>query len=80
MGVKVVEKPFVTHGKVATAAGCLAGQYLAGWVIESLLGTTARQQALLSVQPVGEGMAFSDEELLRAIYAPTAFAASPTLR
>jgi transcriptional regulator GlxA family with amidase domain len=37
-GVEVVERPIVIEGNVATAGGCLAGQYLAGWVIERLVG------------------------------------------
>ena len=35
-GVQTVEKPIVIEGNVATAGGCMAGQYLAGWVIERL--------------------------------------------
>jgi len=32
-GVKVLDQPFVAHGNVATAGGCLASHYLAAWVI-----------------------------------------------
>ncbi len=32
-GVKVIDAPFVAHGNVATAGGCLASQYLATWMI-----------------------------------------------
>src|SRR6201999_2153063 len=32
-GVRVLDAPFVAHGNVATAGGCLASQYLAGWMI-----------------------------------------------
>src|SRR5262245_26070475 len=38
LGVEVVDEPFVYEGNVATAAACLAGVDLAGWVIERLLG------------------------------------------
>ena len=38
-GVEVVEKPIVINGNIATAGGCLALQYLCGWVIENLAGT-----------------------------------------
>jgi len=60
MGVKVVEEPFVREGNVATAAGCLAAQYLAGWVLEELLGAEESKRALKSIQPVGEGLSFAD--------------------
>jgi putative intracellular protease/amidase len=71
-GVTVVEQAFVAHDRVATAAGCLAGQFLAGWVIEGLLGAEARRRAALSVQPVGAGMGFADEAVLREVYGATA--------
>ena len=60
MGVKVVEEPFVREGNVATAAGCLAAQYLAGWVLEELLGAEESKRALKLIQPVGEGLSFAD--------------------
>jgi len=55
LGVEVVEEPIVTHGNVTTAAGCLAGQYLTQWIIESLAGPAAAEAALASIRPVGEG-------------------------
>jgi transcriptional regulator GlxA family with amidase domain len=58
-GVTVVEKPFVVHGNVATAAGCLAVLHLAGWVIERLANVVERNRVLRSVQPVGEGLSFA---------------------
>jgi transcriptional regulator GlxA family with amidase domain len=67
-GVTVVEEAFVQHGRVATAAGCLAARRLAGWVIESLLDARTRDLVLRSVQPVGEGLAFDDEEDIRSLY------------
>jgi transcriptional regulator GlxA family with amidase domain len=71
-GVRAVEKPFVQHGNVATAAGCLAAQYLAGWVIETLVNRTWRELVLQSIQPVGEGLSFADAEKLAPLYAPVA--------
>ncbi|HWS53675.1 MAG TPA: DJ-1/PfpI family protein [Pyrinomonadaceae bacterium] len=62
MGVEVVEEPFVREGNVATAAGCLAAQYLVGWVIEEKLGAAERRRALRMIQPVGEGLSFDDYE------------------
>jgi transcriptional regulator GlxA family with amidase domain len=69
-GVEVVELPFVAEGNVATAAGCLAQQYLCGWVIERHLGAEMRDVVLRSVQPVGEGLSFADLPLLEKMYAP----------
>ena len=53
-GVRVLEQPFVAHGKVATAGGCLASQYLAAWLIARLVGEEAARSALHYVAPVGE--------------------------
>lgn len=61
-GVEVVERPFVAEGNVATAAGCLAVQYLVGWVIERAVGPEARADVLRSVQPVGEGLSFAEAD------------------
>jgi transcriptional regulator GlxA family with amidase domain len=52
MGAEVVWESFVRDGNVATAAQCLSGQYLAGWVIERLAGPEQRQKALASVAPL----------------------------
>ena len=49
MGVEVVWESFVREGNIATAAQCLAGQYLAGWVIEALAGVEQKEKALRSV-------------------------------
>ncbi|HYL99801.1 MAG TPA: DJ-1/PfpI family protein [Blastocatellia bacterium] len=62
-GVEVVEKSFVLQGNVATAAGCLAAQYLAGWVIESFLGSKVREAVLKSIMPVGEGLSFAEPDI-----------------
>jgi hypothetical protein len=69
--VEVVERPFVSEGNIATAAGCLAVQYLVGWVIERAVGPEARADVLLSVQPVGEGLSFAETERVQAVYAGT---------
>jgi transcriptional regulator GlxA family with amidase domain len=70
LGVTVVEKPFVEQGNIATAGGCLAQQYLVGWVIETLADKKWRELVLHSIQPVGEGLFFEDVERLRPLYAP----------
>jgi transcriptional regulator GlxA family with amidase domain len=53
MGVQVVDRPFVRHGNIATAAGCLAAIDLSAWVITEKAGATACDEVLASVRPVG---------------------------
>jgi transcriptional regulator GlxA family with amidase domain len=53
-GVRVLDQPFVAHGNVATAGGCLASHYLAAWVIARLAGWKAADAVLHYVAPVGE--------------------------
>ncbi len=53
-GMTTLNQPFVAHGNVATAGGCLASQYLACWVIARLQGLEAAQSAMHYVAPVGE--------------------------
>lgn len=69
-GVEVVEKPFVAHGRVATAGGCLAQQYLIHWVVENLADKDWADLVVKAIQPVGEGLFFSDAEDLKKLYAP----------
>lgn len=53
-GVKVLDQPFVAHGNVATAGGCLASHYLAAWVIARLAGWKAAESVVHYVAPVGQ--------------------------
>ena len=53
-GVRVLEQPFVAHGNVATAGGCLASHYLAAWVIARLAGWDAAESIVDYVAPVGQ--------------------------
>ncbi|MNQ78059.1 hypothetical protein D3C85_929610 [compost metagenome] len=53
-GVNVVDAPFVAHGNVATAGGCLASQYLAAWMIARLATPQDAEDAIHYVAPVGE--------------------------
>lgn len=53
-GVKVLEQPFVAHGNVATAGGCLGSHYLAAWVIAMLVGWQAAESVVRYVAPVGQ--------------------------
>ncbi|MDP9901431.1 DJ-1/PfpI family protein [Variovorax ginsengisoli] len=62
-GVAVLNQPFVAHGNVATAGGCLASQYLAAWVIARLVGVEEARSAMHYVAPVGE----KEEHVARAM-------------
>lgn len=53
-GVTVIDTPFVAHGNVATAGGCLASQYLATWMIARRGSVEEAADALRYVAPVGE--------------------------
>ncbi|HJQ25860.1 MAG TPA: DJ-1/PfpI family protein [Blastocatellia bacterium] len=69
-GVRVEEKPFIAHGNVATSGGCLAAQYVVGWVVEHKADRSWKELVLKSIQPVGEGLSFSDATELAKLYAP----------
>ena len=53
-GVEVIDAPFVAHGNVATAGGCLASQYLASWLIARGASLEDARAAIHYVAPVGE--------------------------
>jgi len=53
-GVKVLDQPFVAHGNVATAGGCLSSHYLAAWIIARLAGWEAAERVVRYVAPVGQ--------------------------
>lgn len=53
-GVNVIDAPFVAHGNVATAGGCLASQYLASWIIARGASMAEAEAAVHYVAPVGE--------------------------
>ena len=71
-GVKVLEQPFVAHGNVATAGGCLGSHYLAAWMIARLAGWKAAEAVVHYVAPVGE----KDEYVRRAHGAVARYAES----
>jgi transcriptional regulator GlxA family with amidase domain len=68
-GVEVLNQPFYARGNLATAGGCLASQYLAGWIIARLDSLDAADAALRYVAPVGE----KDEYVSRAMKNITPF-------
>lgn len=57
-GVEVLNQPFFARGNVATAGGCFAAPYLAGWIIARTEGLEAAAAALHYVAPVGEKDAY----------------------
>ncbi|CAH8715645.1 DJ-1/PfpI family protein [Paenibacillus thiaminolyticus] len=66
LGVEIVNKSFVNVGNISTAAGCLAGQELAAWLIDSLIGADMTAKVMESVQPVGKGLSLPDTVTLRS--------------
>jgi transcriptional regulator GlxA family with amidase domain len=62
-GVNVIDAPFVAHGNVATAGGCLASQYLATWMIVRGASVRAAEEALHYVAPVGEKTSYVEHAL-----------------
>jgi len=59
-GVKVIDAPFIAHGNVATAGGCLASQYLATWMIARGASMRDAEEAMHYVAPVGEKAFYVD--------------------
>jgi transcriptional regulator GlxA family with amidase domain len=53
-GIEVLDAPFVAHGNVATAGGCLAAQYLATWMIARGGSVRDAGGAIHYVAPVGQ--------------------------
>jgi transcriptional regulator GlxA family with amidase domain len=47
-GVTVEEKAFIEHGNIATSGGCLAAQYVVGWVLNQAAEGWHTQAALSS--------------------------------
>ena len=62
-GVEVLDAPFVAHGNVATAGGCLSSQYLASWMIARLASEQDAADAIHYVAPVGEKALYVDQAL-----------------
>ena len=62
-GVRVIDAPFVAHGNVATAGGCLASQYLAAWMIARGASLADAEAAIHYVAPVGEKAPYVERAL-----------------
>lgn len=67
-GVRVIDAPFVAHGNIATAGGCLASQYLAAWMIARGASIGDAREAIYYVAPVGEKALYVDRAI--SIVAP----------
>ena len=52
-GVTVLDQPFVAHGNLATAGGCLASTHLSAWLLSRLVDPGAAADTLATVAPVG---------------------------
>jgi len=59
-GVDVLDQPFVAHGNIATAGGCLSAHYLAAWMIARLAGWKAAESVIRYVAPVGQKQEYVD--------------------
>lgn len=62
-GVTVIDAPFVAHGNVATAGGCLAAQYLATWIIARGASLHEAAAAMHYVAPVAEKSLYVDRAM-----------------
>lgn len=62
-GVTVIDAPFIAHGNVATAGGCLASQYLAAWMIARGASLRDAGGAMHYVAPVGEKALYVERAL-----------------
>lgn len=67
-GVNVIDAPFIAHGNVATAGGCLASQYLATWMIARAASMHEAEEAMHYVAPVGEKVLYVERAM--AVVAP----------
>jgi transcriptional regulator GlxA family with amidase domain len=62
-GVRVLNQPFVAHGNIATAGGCLASHYLSAWLITRLRSETEAREILHYFAPVGEKEIYVDRAM-----------------
>jgi hypothetical protein len=59
-GVDVIDAPFIAHGNVATADGCLASQYLSAWTVARGSSWADAAEALHYVAPACEKELYVD--------------------
>ena len=73
-GVRVVNRPFVAHGNIATAGGCLASHYLSAWLVTRLKGEAQAREMLHNFAPVGEKDLYVDRAMSHVLEHETALA------
>ena len=73
-GVRVLNEPFVAHGNIATAGGCLASQYLSAWLVTHLKGEAQAREMLHYFAPVGEKDWYVDRAMSHVMDHETAVA------
>ena len=73
-GVRVVNRPFVAHGNIATAGGCLASHYLSAWLVTRLKGEAQAREMLHNFAPVGEKDLYVDRAMSHVLEHETTFA------
>jgi transcriptional regulator GlxA family with amidase domain len=79
-GVRVLDTPFVAHGNVATAGGCLASHYLAAWMIARGASLDDMREAVHYVAPVGEKREYVDRAAATVLpFIASVGASAPTL-
>lgn len=61
-GATVENRPFIAHGRVATAGGCLAGLALCHWLLRAHHGVGVADAILKTAQPVGAPISFAQWE------------------
>lgn len=74
-GVDVLDAPFVAHGNVATAGGCMAAHYLSAWAMARGAGEAAARDVIDYVAPVGE----KAETVARVMGVVTPFLPAPVV-
>ncbi len=74
-GVQVVNQPFVAHGNIATAGGCLAAQYLSAWLLTRLKGEAEAREVVHYFAPVGEKESTVARAMAHVLSHPHAMAA-----
>lgn len=62
-GIDVIDAPFVAHGNVATAGGCLSSQYLAAWMLLRGASRADAEAAIHYVAPVGQKADYVDRAI-----------------
>jgi hypothetical protein len=51
--VKLIDEALVIDKNIATASSCLAGQYLSGWIMTTLVGEEVAKEVMKTVEPLG---------------------------